>query len=124
MKPRGKTMTNKATKRTKATIKSRHAETILQTDSKRHIWVDTTTLALELEVSVFTWSGLLLPEIEKFYGDRNKFRRVHGRRALWDFTLIDRWYRQRKSPKAGFKPRYIQKLEKRGEMAARAWIGR
>lgn len=95
---------------------SRHAETILETDNRGHVWVDTTTLALELEVSVFTWSGLLLPQVEEHYGDRNIFRRIRGRKALWDITLIDRWYRQRKSPRAGFKPRYIQKLEARAQV--------
>jgi hypothetical protein len=114
-------MTKKQTKgshKRAVTIESRHAETIIQTDNKGHIWIDTLTLALELQVSPFTWSGLLLPEVDKHYGDRNCFRRVHGRRALWDFTLIDRWYRQRQSPKAGFKPRYIQRLEARGEVVA------
>lgn len=97
---------------------SQHAETILQTDAKGNVWVDTMTLALELQVSPYTWSGLLLPEIEKFYGDRNMFRRVHGRRALWNFTMVDKWYRQRQSPKAGFEPRYIQKLRARGDLVA------
>jgi hypothetical protein len=99
-------------------IESRHSEAIVEYDKQGHVWVDSMTLALELEVSVFTWSGLLLPEVEKHYGDRNLFRRVRGRRALWDMTMIDRWYRQRKSPQRGFKARYIQKLEARGETAA------
>ena len=96
-------------------IESRHAETILKVDEIGDVWTDTLTLALELRISPYTWSGLLLPEVERHYGDRNQFRRVHGRRALWNFTMIDRWYRQRQAPKAGFKPRYIQKLEARGE---------
>ena len=103
---------------TSRTIQSRHAETILQTDEKGDTWVDTMTLALELQVSPYTWSGVLMPEVEKFYGDRNLFRRVRGRRAIWNFSMIDRWYRQRQSPKAGFEPRYIQKLKARGDIAA------
>ena len=98
-------------------VESRHAETILETDKRGHVWIDTMTLALELQVSPFTWSGLLLAEVEAHYGDRNLFRRVHGRRALWDFTLIDRWYRQRKSPQRGYKARYMQKLDARGAAA-------
>ena len=101
-----------------STIESRHAETIIRTDENGDVWTDTMTLALELRVSPFTWSGVLLQVVEKFYGDRNLFRRVHGRRALWNFTMIDRWYRQRKSPKAGFEARYIQRLRARGELVA------
>jgi hypothetical protein len=95
-------------------IESHHLAMIKQIDKKSDVWVDTMTLALELQVSPFTWSGLLLPEVEKHYGDRNLFRRVHGRRALWNFSMIHRWYLRRKSPKAGFKPRYLQRLEARG----------
>lgn len=97
-------------------VECRHAGSIIETDKRGHIWLDSTTLCLELEISPFTWSGLYLPQIEQHYGDRNLFRRVHGRQALWDYNMIHNWYVARKVPKAGFKARYLQKLEARGEL--------
>jgi hypothetical protein len=114
-------------KATKATLKkaalklenSTHDAAIVFTDGNGDVWADSTTIALELGVSPFTWSGVMLPECEKFYGgDRNVFRRVRGRRAIWNWNLVRAWMLQRRSPKAGFAPRYIQKLRARGELAA------
>ncbi len=106
----------------KATLKlenSTHEAAIVFTDENGDLWADSTTIALELGVSPFTWSNVMLSECEKFYGgDRNLFRKVRGRRAIWHWRLIHEWMLQRRSPKAGFEPRYIQKLRARGELAA------
>jgi hypothetical protein len=100
-------------------VECRHAGSVIETDKQGHIWTDTMTMCMELMVSPFTWSGLLLPQVEKFYGgDRNLFRRVRGRQALWDFTAIHSWYAQRKPPRAGYEARYLPKLREKGELAA------
>jgi len=97
----------------------RHPASIVETDTNGHIWVDSATLCMELEISAYTRSGMYLRQVEQHYGgDRNLFRRVRGRRALWDFNLIHDWYLARKLPKAGFKARYVQKLDAKGELAA------
>lgn len=117
--PKGNRMiTTKKTAEATISPGSKHSATIMQTDKKGHVWVDTITLALELGVSPYSWSSAFAPQADQFYGDRNLFRRVHGRRALWNFTLIDRWYRTKQQAKTGPEPRYLKKLRERGVVAA------
>src|SRR5262245_342054 len=99
-------------------IESKHAGSIIQVDKNGNTWLDSTTLCLELQISPFTWSGLYLEQVERHYGDRNMFRRVHGRQALWNFDMVRAWYLQRKSPKAGYEARYLAKLREKGELVA------
>jgi hypothetical protein len=61
---------------------------------------------------------MYLRQVEQHYGDRNLFRRVRGRRAIWDFNMIHDWYLTRKAPRAGYEARYLTKLREKGELAA------
>jgi hypothetical protein len=97
-------------------IASRHPQQILETDAKGHIWCDGLTLALEMGRSPHTWASQLVHEAERFVGgDRNVFRKVRGRIALWDATMILNWWqqRQRAPVKTNFMP--AQKTEARGD---------
>jgi hypothetical protein len=96
-------------------IDVKHPGMIVET-IKGDVWIDTMTLSLMLGVSPYTWAGVMCPQAEEHYGDRNLFRRVKGRNALWNWRMIHRWYVQRPAPKRGSPPVYIQRL---GAMGAR-----